>query len=122
MAVETRGERGAYLIPLVLHDANSTISIKGVIINLSATGCRVLTNDRRLRITDPKRIVGKIFLLDFDFHDLETGGIEGKIMNVKPGPLPKFDRTVGIQFTTIDPLVKRDLNRIVMRDKARGTA
>ena len=60
-----RGERGAYLIPLVLHDASSTISIKGVIINLSATGCRVLTNDRRLRLIDPKVIVGKPFLLDF---------------------------------------------------------
>jgi len=117
-----RGERGAYLIPLVLHDASSTISIKGVIINLSATGCRVLTNDRRLRLIDPKVILGKPFLLDFDFHDLPTAGIEGRVMNIRSGPQPRFDRTVGIQFTTIDPILKRDLNRIVLRDKARGTA
>lgn len=43
-------------------------------------------------------------------------------MNIRPGPLPQFDRTLGVQFTKISPIVKRDLNRIVMRDKARGTA
>ena len=117
-----RDERGSYLIPMVLHDANSTISIKGVIINLSATGCRILSNDRRIRLVEPRILVGKIFLLDFDFHDLETSGTEGRIMNIRPGPLPQFDRTLGVQFTKISPLVKRDLNRIVMRDKARGTA
>ena len=87
-----------------------------------AEGASVKAVNDRTSAVDTKVIVGKNFLLDFDFHDLETAGIEGKIMNVRPGPLPKFDRTVGIQFTTIDPLVKRDLNRIVMRDKARGTA
>ena len=91
-------------------------------INLSATGCRILSNDRRIRLVEPRILVGKIFLLDFDFHDLETSGTEGRIMNIRPGPLPQFDRTLGVQFTKISPIVKRDLNRIVMRDKARGTA
>lgn len=117
-----RGERGSYIIPAVLHDANSTTSLKGVIINLSATGCRVLTNDRRLRCIDPRLVIGKTFLLDFDFHDLPTSGIEGRVANIQVGPSKEFDRTLGIQFTKIDPLVKRDLNRIVLADKVRRRA
>ena len=80
----------------------------------------VNTSDPAMIIAPDDRI--DLRELDFDFHDLPISGIEGRVMNVQPGPLQQFDRTVGIQFTKIDPIVKRDLNRIVMRDKARGTA
>jgi hypothetical protein len=82
----------------------------------------VLTNDRRLRRMAPNVVIGKTFLLDFDFHDLETTGIEGRVANIQPGPLKSFDRTLGIHFTKIDPIVKRDVNRIVLADKARKRA
>jgi hypothetical protein len=71
---------------------------------------------------DPAVVVGKTFLLDFDFRDLPTAGIEGRVANVRPGPLAAFDRALGIEFTKIDPLLKRDLNRLVLADKARKRA
>ncbi len=116
---DQREARGRYLIPVLLHDAASMVSIKGVIVNLSATGCRVLTNDPRVRAIEPGVLKTKTFLLDFDFQDLPTAGVEGRVANLADGPDERFDRALGIAFARIDPVLRRDLNRAVRGDRTR---
>jgi c-di-GMP-binding flagellar brake protein YcgR len=119
---EDRLPRGFYVIPCLLHDKATKVHIKGVILDLSATGCRVFTNDKRVRVMDAKRLMSKTFDIEFDFHDVDTGGIEGRVRRVMPGKDPLSERQLGLEFTEITQLVKRDINRGVQGDINRDKA
>ena len=58
---DRRLPRGDYLIPCLLRDTETNVYVKGVLLDLSGTGCRVFTNDRRIRLMDADRLLGKIF-------------------------------------------------------------
>ena len=108
--------RGRLIIPALLKDKDSNIMIKAVILDISATGVRMLTNDKRMRLTDNKVLMEKTFEIDFDFFDIETEGIEGKIANVKDGLRHENEKQLGIEFTKIDKTVARDINRKVLSE------
>ena len=126
MASERKLERAEYRIPVILKDIETDVSLKGIIVDMSGTGCGIVTNDRRVRLTEEANLVGRIFQLDFDFYDFETRGVEGKIVKIFAGADREHERDIGIQFTKIPLLLKRDINRTVMRDleeqKRRGPA
>jgi len=119
---EDRLPRGLYVIPCLLHDKATKVHIKGVILDLSGTGCRVFTNDKRVRVMDSKRLMSKTFDIEFDFHDVDTDGIEGRVRRVQPGKDPINERRFGIEFTAITQLAKRDINRGVQGDINRDKA
>jgi c-di-GMP-binding flagellar brake protein YcgR len=113
---DRRRPRGEYVIPCLLRDTETNVYLKAVILDLSATGCRVFTNDSRVRLMDEGKLRGKTLHVEFDFYDVETGGIDGQVVNVHPGKDPRHERQLGIRFTTIDPITRRDINRLVNRD------
>ena len=111
--------RGSYIIPCLLHDTETQVQLKSVLLDISGTGCRVFTNDRRVRNMDDKVLIGKTFDVDFDFYGVETAGITGKVVNVHPGRDPRNERQLGIEFTKIDAETRRDINRRVSGDEAK---
>lgn len=119
---EDRLPRGNYVIPCLLHDKETNVLLKAVILDLSGTGCRVFTNDRRVVLTDPQELKEKTFIVEFDFHDVDTGGIEGRIRHIHPGHDPLRERQMGLEFTKIPAVARRDINRIVRGDVEAGNA
>ena len=119
---DDRLPRGNYVIPCLLNDKATNVHIKGVILDLSGTGCRVFTNDKRVRVMDPKKLMSKTFGIEFDFHDVETEGIEGRVRRVEPGKDPLSERALGVQFTEISQITRRDINRAVQGDINRDKA
>jgi c-di-GMP-binding flagellar brake protein YcgR len=91
--------------------------LKTVLLDISGTGCRVFTNDRRVRNMDDQVLIGKTFDIDFDFYGVETAGISGKVVNVHPGKDPRNERQLGLEFTKIGSVARRDINRRVTRDR-----
>jgi c-di-GMP-binding flagellar brake protein YcgR len=110
--------RGHYTIPCLLRDVETTVYVKAVMLDLSADGCRVFTNDHRVRAMTADRLVGKRFHLEFDFEDLDTSGVVVEVVNVHPGKNPERERQMGLRFVDIDPDLARSINRIVLRDAA----
>jgi c-di-GMP-binding flagellar brake protein YcgR len=113
---ERQFPRANYIIPCLLKDTETNVYLKAVMLNLSATGCRIFTNDKRVRIMGHERLIGKTFRIEFDFYDVATDGIEGKVLHVKPGKDAVNERQLGIEFTEIDAITRRDINRAVRRD------
>lgn len=109
-------KRGKLIIPALLRDKNSSVVIKAVILDVSATGLRMVTNDRLMRKTSPEVLMEKTFTVEFDFFDIDTEGIEGKIANVKPGLRHEFEKQIGVEFTRIEKTVARDINRKVLSE------
>ncbi len=107
-------QRGKLVIPALLKDKNSQIIIKAVILDISAKGLRLLTNDKLFKMADPNVLMQKTFDIDFDLFDLNTEGIEGKIVNLKPGLRHQYERQIGLEFTKIEPDLARDINRLVL--------
>ena len=107
-------KRGSLIMPALLKDINSNIVIKAVILDISATGLRVVTNDKLVRMTEPDVLMNKTFFVDFDFFDVDTSGIEGRIANVKTGERHEYEKQLGIEFTKIEKTSARDINRIVL--------
>jgi len=116
---DRRLPRGNYVIPCLLHDTETQVYLKAVMLDISASGCRVFTNDRRVRLMQTDRLKGKTFRVAFDYYDVDTENIEGKVVNVHPGKDPNYERQLGLVFTTIDPDAARAINRYVSRDKSR---
>ena len=108
--------RGRLIIPALLKDKDSNIEIKAVILDISATGLRMVTNDKRMRLTEKNVLMEKNFAVEFDFFDIDTEGIEGRIANVKDGQRHEYEKQVGIEFTKIDQTVARDINRKVLSE------
>jgi c-di-GMP-binding flagellar brake protein YcgR len=112
--MDRKYKRGNLILPVLLKDKASTVIIKAVILNISKTGLRILTNDKLLRTMGADILKTKTFYIDFDFFDIDTSHIEGQIVNVKPGERNEYEKQLGVKFTKIDPIVARDINRIVM--------
>lgn len=108
--------RGEYLIPCLLADTDTSVHIKAVILDLSGSGCRVFTNDKRVRVMETGRLLGETFRIDFDFYDVDTGEIQATVRNVRPGKNPLYERQLGLEFTDISPEARRDINRHVQGD------
>ena len=116
-----RSERGAYIIPLLLHDLRSPVVLKAVLLDISARGLRCISNDRRLMLISEDVLHGKTFRMEFDFLDVNTVGLEGRVVTVHPGKQPRYERKIGIRFTRISPITARDINRVVMIDDANAS-
>lgn len=110
--------RGYYVLPCLLRHTESEVYLKAVLLDLSATGFRVFTNDRRVRLMDPNKLIGKTFHVEFDFHELTTEGLIAKVVNVHPGKFPDEERQLGLQFTTITPDVAATISKLTTRDRA----
>ena len=108
--------RGKLIIPALLKDTVSSTVIKAVILDISATGLRLVTNDKLMRITPENVLMEKIFDIEFDFFDINTEGIQGKIANVKKGLRHEYERQIGLEFTQIDKTIARDINRKVLSE------
>ena len=108
--------RGKLIMPALLKDTKSNIVIKAVILDISAIGLRMITNDKLMRLTPENVLMEKIFDIEFDFFDIDTGHIQGRIANIVPGMRHNFERQLGIEFTQIDKIVARDINRIVLSE------
>lgn len=111
---DRKHKRSQLIIPALLRDKDSSVVIKVVILDISKKGMRMLTNDKLVRMTDAPTLKKKTFLIDFDFFDLDTSGIEGRIVNVKKGAHHQYEKQVGVEFTKIDPDIARDINRIIL--------
>jgi hypothetical protein len=114
--------RGHYVIPILLHDTETHIHIKAVILDLSATGCKVFTNDARVRMMDRSRLVGRTFRCEFDFYDLDTSGLRATVRHVEPGKDPMYERQLGLEFTTITGELSKGIRDRVQVDVARHKA
>ncbi len=113
-----RADRGAYIIPMLLHDTRSHVVIKAVILDISSRGVRCFTNDRRLLLMSEEILREKSFRLEFDFVGVDTIGLEGKVVHIRPGKNPRYERQLGIGFTQISPVMARDINRTISADEA----
>ncbi len=113
-----RAERGNHIIPMLLHDVRSHVVIKAVLLDISAEGLRCFSNDRRLMLIRDEALYDKVFRLEFDLQDLNSGNLEGRVVNIHPGKEPNYERRLGILFTNISPIMARDINRIVWIDTA----
>ncbi len=113
-----RSERGAYIIPMLLHDLRSHVVLKAVLLDISAKGLRCFSNDRRMMLIPEEVLYEKTFRMEFDFLDVNTADLEGQVVNIHPGKQPRHERKIGIMFTNISPIVARDINRIVVIDAA----
>jgi c-di-GMP-binding flagellar brake protein YcgR len=116
---DRRLPRGSYIIPCLLRDTDTEVLVKAVLLDISATGCRVFTNDRRVRNMSDQVLKGRSFQVEFDFYNVKTDGIQGTVANVHPGRDPKQERQLGLKFTKIEPTTGRDINRLVTRDRER---
>ena len=112
--MERKYKRGRLILPALLKDTASTVMIKAVILDISKTGLRLVTNDKLLRMTEENVLKEKTFHIQFDFFDIDTSHIEGRIANVTPGERHEYEKQLGVEFTKIEPEVARDINRIVM--------
>lgn len=108
-----RAERGQYIIPALLKDPKSKVAVKAVLLDLSAKGLRCVTNDRRLLLMGEDVLMEKVFSLEFDFFDVDTRGLEGRVAHVRPGKHAAYERQLGIAFTRISATQARDINRAV---------
>ena len=115
-----RSEREPYIIPLLMRDTRSHVVIKAVILDISAKGLRCLSNDRRMMLTPEDALYDKTFRLEFDFRDVDTRELEGRVVDVRPGKRPQYERKLGVAFTNIAPIPARDINRVVVADAADG--
>ena len=113
---DRRRPRGHYIIPCLLRDTETNVSLKAVLLDIGGDGCRVFTNDRRVRHMTDSILIGKTFVVEFDFYEVDTDGITGEVVNVHPGLDAQNERQLGIQFTAINPTTARDINRLVTRD------
>ena len=105
-----------YVIPCLLHDTETNVYIKAVILELGAAGCQIFTNDKRVRLMDRSLLLGKKFWIEFDFYDIPTEEVEVEVIDVKPGKDPDRERRLSFRFSKIDTIARRDINRIVRRD------
>ena len=117
---DRRLPRGSYVIPCLLRDTETNVYLKCVLLDISAKGCRVFTNDRRVRVMAETKLIGKQFQIEFDFYDVMTDGIKGRVANVHPGKDPELERQLGLEFVDIDAAAKREINRYVSRDTVRA--
>lgn len=108
-----RADRGSWIIPMLLHDTKSHAVIKAVLLDISAKGLRCFTNDRRLLLISENVLRDKRFRLEFDFFDLNTAGLEGQVVHIRPGKHARHERQLGIAFKAIPPVLARDLNRAI---------
>ena len=106
--------RGKLVIPALLRDLDSDVEILAVILDISATGMRVVTNNRVVMMTEPDVLKQKKFRILFDFFDIDTSEIYGKIIHIKPGIREQYEKQLGIEFTQIQKEVSRDINRHVL--------
>jgi c-di-GMP-binding flagellar brake protein YcgR len=108
--------RGKLIMPALLKDTQSNTVIKAVILDISATGIRLVTNDKLMRITPEDVLMAETFDMEFDFFDINTAGIQGKIANIKKGLRHEYERQIGLEFTHIDKTIARDINRKVLSE------
>ena len=108
--------RGNYIIPCLLHnlELNHFLNIKAVLLDISGSGCRAFTNDPRVGRLGEELLKGMNFKVEFDFYEIDTNGITGKIVNILPGRNIAYEWKLGIHFTTIKPIIIRDINRRVV--------
>ena len=113
-----RAERGAYVIPMLLHDTKSHVVVKAVLIDISAKGLRCFTNDRRLLLMSEDILYDKIFRLEFDFFEVNTSGLEGRVVNLRQGKHAQYERQLGLEFARISLTQARDVNRAIAASTA----
>ena len=115
-----RADRGAYVIPMLLHDTRSHVVVKAVLLDISAKGLRCFTNDRRLLLMSEEILYEKAFRLEFDFFDVDTTKLEAKVVNLRQGKHATFERQLGLEFVSITPTQARDINRAVAASTAKA--
>ena len=113
--------RGDYLLPLLFFEADIRHHFRGVVININPDGLSVVTNDQRfLEIAGtapPAGFFSSVFELEFSFFDLDTSGITGSIHKIRPGLFKGYELLVDFRFTSIDPITRRDINRILQAQR-----
>lgn len=115
--LDRQASRSNFIIPIGLRatDPRRKIVFTGVILNMSASGMGVLTNDRRFfRITE-NEAVGTEFDLNFDFFGADTDGISGRIVHAGYGPHPSYEKFLGIEFSKITSDQRDAIHRIVLK-------
>ena len=55
----------------------------------------------------------KSFRLEFDFFDVDTSGLEGRVVNLRKGKNAQYERQLGLEFVKISPTQARDVNRAI---------
>ena len=56
----------------------------------------------------------KTFRLEFDFFGLDTTGLEGRVVHIRAGKHPRYERQMGIAFEKISYQIARDINRAIL--------
>ena len=115
-----RAERGAYIIPMLLHDTRSPVAVKAVLLDISAKGVRCFTNDRRLLLMSDEVLYDKAFRLEFDFFDVDTSRLTGRVVNLRQGKHARYERQLGLEFANITPTQARDINRAIAASMAKA--
>ena len=110
--------RGRFVIPCVLHDADSKQQIVAAILDLSADGCRVICNDSSLT-GDETELIGKLYRIEFEFFNVDTKDISAKVLRAHRGSDEAHERQLGLQFTDIDPEVARQIGHIVVQNRSK---
>lgn len=113
--------RGDYLLPLLFFVADVRSHFRGVVININPEGLAVVCNDRRfLELAAAPSVAGlfeNVFVLEFNFFDLDTSGITGTIQKIRPGLFKGYELLIDFRFVKIDPITKRDINRIIQAQR-----
>jgi hypothetical protein len=106
-------DRHKFIIPLNLVDVDTHLKFKVVILNVSAQGLLVFTNDKRFLMASEDILISKIFDLDFDFFHFDTKGLKACIRNITVGENEKFERKLGLEFVDLDPKFARKLEEFL---------
>jgi hypothetical protein len=117
-----KAERIRLTLPLLMRDPCRVTPYKAVVLDVSSRGIRGITNDRSF-INIPLDQLRKIeFTLDFDFFDVPTMNIKGKVLHVRPTRYHPYEITLGIQFTSIPREAATLLNRKILALEATAQA
>lgn len=109
-------KRLKYILPILLIDEDTKMHFKAIILDISSKGLRVFTNDKRILMVKEDILKSKVFKLEFDFFDIDTSELTGKVTNVTEGVNEKYERQMGIAFESIPKLVAMELDEFVYKN------
>jgi c-di-GMP-binding flagellar brake protein YcgR len=116
-----RVPRGRFYLPCLLHGADREAPLRAVLLDISASGCRVFSNDRRLLEVDAEQQVGQVYAIELDFYHLDLGGLRGRVVRFHPGPFePDHERQLGLEFVDLDPELARAIDHAVRQRRVDG--
>lgn len=110
-------KRGDYLLPMVFFEKDIYFHFRAVILNINPEGCLAVTNDRTFLEQPEQEMQQKDFVLQFNFFDLDTRDIKGRIQRIRPGLFKGHEVTLDFRFTTINTITRRDINRIIQAQR-----